>query len=183
MNIILACDKKFGIGLNNKLPWNIKEDMNKFKTITIGNKNNAVIMGKNTYLSLNSPLSNRTNIVVSKTLFDNIKQNQNIDNSDNIIKHNGFIICNNFNTCLHYANVLQNLNEIWIIGGAQLYEYVIKNYNINKAYVTVIDENIECNVYLEKETVNFINNCKWSNVIKEKNEKYYFTFYEYINIS
>ena len=73
MNIILACDKNYGIGINNQLPWNLKHDMIHFKKTTVGKKNNIVIMGKNTYLSLKNALSNRTNIVVSKTLFDKVK--------------------------------------------------------------------------------------------------------------
>ena len=34
MNLIVACDKNYGIGYNNKLPdWKIKDDLNKFKTL------------------------------------------------------------------------------------------------------------------------------------------------------
>ena len=43
MNIILACDSEYGIGINNDLPsWNLKEDMIRFKKLTIGNGNNVV---------------------------------------------------------------------------------------------------------------------------------------------
>ena len=69
MNIILACDNKYGIGINNTLPsWKLKEDMQKFKKVTIKNGHNVVIMGKNTFLSIGKPLPNRENIVVSTTL-------------------------------------------------------------------------------------------------------------------
>lgn len=34
INVILACDNKFGIGKNNTLPWNFSEDMKYFKRLT-----------------------------------------------------------------------------------------------------------------------------------------------------
>ena len=78
MNIVVATCKNRGIGINNKLPWRISADMNFFKYLTIGNKNNAVVMGKNTFESLPQPLKNRDNIVVSTT----IKKNPNLIVSD-----------------------------------------------------------------------------------------------------
>ena len=52
-NIIVAMDKNRGIGLNNQLPWSFKEDIAYFKNLTKGAGNNAIIMGKNTYHSIN----------------------------------------------------------------------------------------------------------------------------------
>ena len=43
VNIIVAYCKNNGIGKDNTLLWNIKEDMAKFKRLTTGNKNNAII--------------------------------------------------------------------------------------------------------------------------------------------
>ncbi len=70
MNVIFACDKNYGIGIDNKLPpWKIKGDLARFSKLTIGDGNNVVIMGKNTYLSLpNQYLKNRQNVVVSNIL-------------------------------------------------------------------------------------------------------------------
>ena len=67
-NIIVAFDKNKGIGVNNKIPWNFRQDMSYFKNVTKGAGDNAVIMGKNTYLSLKKPLPYRDNIVLSTTL-------------------------------------------------------------------------------------------------------------------
>ena len=52
VNIIVAYTNNKGIGKNNSLPWKIPSDLKKFKNLTTGNKKNAIIMGKNTYLSL-----------------------------------------------------------------------------------------------------------------------------------
>ena len=69
-NIIVAMDKNRGIGLNNQLPWSFKEDMTYFKNLTKGAGNNAIIMGKNTYHSINKALPLRDNIVLSTSLQD-----------------------------------------------------------------------------------------------------------------
>jgi dihydrofolate reductase len=53
MKAIVACDSNYGIGMYNNLPnWKLKDDLKKFKQLTIGNGNNAIIMGKNTWLSI-----------------------------------------------------------------------------------------------------------------------------------
>ena len=64
MNLIVAIDKKRGIGLNNSIPWYFKEDLQFFKKITL---NSIVIMGRNTWESLKKPLPQRYNIVLSTT--------------------------------------------------------------------------------------------------------------------
>jgi hypothetical protein len=63
VNIIVAYSNNKGIGKDNSLPWKIPSDLKKFKKLTTGNKKNAIIMGKNTYLSLNKrSLPNRDNL-------------------------------------------------------------------------------------------------------------------------
>lgn len=53
LNLIVAmCEKTRGIGFLNRLPWTITGDMKRFVELTIGNKNNSIIMGKNTWDSL-----------------------------------------------------------------------------------------------------------------------------------
>lgn len=70
LNIIFALtNSHYFVGNNNQLPCSIPEDMTFFRKITIGDGNNAIIMGKNTFLSLprQKPLPKRLNIVVSST--------------------------------------------------------------------------------------------------------------------
>ena len=54
VSLILACTLDGGIGHNNKIPWNIKDDMLKFRKITMETENkskkNALIMGSRTYM-------------------------------------------------------------------------------------------------------------------------------------
>jgi len=63
-SIIVAVDKKLGIGADNDLLWmkDLPDDLAYFKRRPPGA---SVIMGRNTYDSMGRPLPNRENIVVS----------------------------------------------------------------------------------------------------------------------
>ena len=65
VNLIVAVSKNGFIGKNGSLPWQISEDLKRFRKIT---SNSVVIMGKNTFLSIGKPLPNRENIVISTKL-------------------------------------------------------------------------------------------------------------------
>ena len=72
--LIVAMDNLKGIGVNNKLPWPmIKEDMQMFRKLTVGDGKNAVIMGRNTYLGLPNILKERDNLVLSNEITKNIE--------------------------------------------------------------------------------------------------------------
>lgn len=152
MNIILACDNKYGIGLQNKLPWSCREDMKHFKKTTFGK---TIIMGKNTYLSLKRPLEDRHNFVVSTTL-----------NREELIP--GFFLFESFDDAYQSAisinsdNMKWNIGDIWIIGGAKLYDYVFSNHKINKLYLTMIHNNFNCDTLLNSNTIEQIKNIKWN---------------------
>ncbi len=60
---ICATGKNHIIGVDNKLPWHIPEDLKFFKKKTYGK---IVIMGRKNLESLNRPLPGRLNIVISK---------------------------------------------------------------------------------------------------------------------
>ena len=50
--MIVAHAKGRGIGFCGGLPWRLRDDMMRFKRLTKGDGNNAVVMGKKTWLSL-----------------------------------------------------------------------------------------------------------------------------------
>ena len=139
-NIILACDNNYGIGLDNKLPWNFKKDMEYFKNITSSNipyQKSIVIMGRNTMESLSKKhLPNRINIVISNKLND-------ADNKNVIVK-------NTFESALSYSyKISGHISEnIWVIGGAQLYQEAFNHRHLNKIYYTFIDKKFECYTFI-----------------------------------
>jgi len=71
--VVAATEKSKGIGKEGRLPWRIKEEMEHFKQTTLQTTEegvqNAVIMGKNTWLSIPKkyrPLAGRLNVVLSR---------------------------------------------------------------------------------------------------------------------
>ena len=64
--LIVAVSKNGCIGKDGSLPWQISEDLKRFRKIT---SNSVVIMGRNTFLSIGKALPNRENIIVSCLLY------------------------------------------------------------------------------------------------------------------
>ncbi|KJC41641.1 diacylglycerol kinase [Bradyrhizobium sp. LTSP849] len=60
---VVAVAENGVIGAGGAIPWRLKSDMQRFKALTIGK---PVIMGRKTFESLRRPLSNRTNIVITR---------------------------------------------------------------------------------------------------------------------
>ena len=141
INIIAAMAKNRVIGINNKLPWNIPNDLKYFKKLTSQNKS-AVVMGRKTWDSLPiKPLPNRRNYVLTKnnyhlTFPDALVLKQ----PDDIVK---------FKTIY---------DEIWIIGGEAIYdEYINKPY-IDRIYLTEINANFQGDTYFPELPKVFKNN-------------------------
>ena len=180
VNIIVAYCKNNGIGKDNALLWNIKEDMAKFKRLTTGNKNNAIIMGRKTYESLNNVngLANRDNLILSKSL--------NIDKkiSKNIVK--------SFETLQYLEEYvkLKNYDEVWIIGGEQIYKLFLTNqsnkntiFNINEIIITYIEKEFDCDSYfpnLEEYTKIYNLYFYSKNIIKIKDASINYNIYDII---
>ena len=140
VNIIVVYSDNNGIGKNNSLPWKITSDLKKFKNLTIGNKNNAIIMGKNTWLSLNNKsLKNRDNLVLSSSLIIDDK-----DENNNITK--------SFKNELVLREFLENkdYDDIWVIGGENIYDLFLNKtniFNVKNIYITLLDNDYECDTF------------------------------------
>jgi len=63
ISIIVAHDANNAIGKNGALPWNLPEDLQRFKAITMGK---PVIMGRLTHESIGRALPGRQNIVITR---------------------------------------------------------------------------------------------------------------------
>lgn len=142
-NIIVAICENNGIGYNNSLPWNIKEDLKIFSKLTRGNNNNAIIMGRNTFESLpNNFLPKRDNLILSSSIIIDEKR------EDNIIK-----TFDNINSIIEFCNT-KNYQEVWIIGGQLIYESFLRKNIVNKLFITKINKKYLCDkffYYNEKE--------------------------------
>ncbi len=64
---ILAVADDGTIGIDGRLPWSIKEDLQRFKRLTSGH---AIVMGRKTFDSIGRPLPDRENYVVTTRPLD-----------------------------------------------------------------------------------------------------------------
>ena len=76
ISIVVAYSNNRVIGKDNKMPWNIKGDLEFFKNLTMGN---IIIMGRRTYESIGRALPGRINIVISRKI-----EKQNEETKENL---------------------------------------------------------------------------------------------------
>lgn len=94
------------IGKDNKLIWNLPEDLKRFKKLTT---DHTMIMGRKTYESLGEILQNRNYIVFSrnpdfKAKYDNVK----------VVR-----------SMLEVQEYIENEEETFVIGGAMIYNIMM----------------------------------------------------------
>lgn len=134
VNLIVAYDiNNLGIGKDGQIPWKNKTDMKWFKDVTIGNGNNAVVMGRKTWESLGKkPLKDRLNIIVSKSISQKVKEAQGEEDDDFVIdivydkdsdkpEETMYYIVSSLESAIAYAKVAGKDN-LFIIGGESLYK-------------------------------------------------------------
>jgi dihydrofolate reductase len=64
VTLIAALGRDGVIGLGNRMPWHISEDLSRFKNLTMGH---PVVMGRKTFGSIGKPLPGRDNIVITRS--------------------------------------------------------------------------------------------------------------------
>ena len=137
INVILAVDKLFGIGLEGKLPWNIKDELNIFKEKTF---DSIIIMGRKTIEHL-PKLKNRIIFGISNKYIE--LMNEHFKNDKDIR------FFSNFEEAFEEAKTLNK--KIFIAGGSKLYNYVFENYKTQiKVHISFINEHHECDTYFDK---------------------------------
>ena len=119
ISIIVAISKNNVIGKDNKLLWNIPEDLKHFKEITLNSK---IIMGRKTFESLPGILPKRQHIILTK--------NKNYKVNSKEVK-----IVYDFKTII--SDFYDSDEEVFVIGGGEIYNLFI-NY-CKKLYLTKID--------------------------------------------
>ncbi|MGF6821366.1 dihydrofolate reductase [Microbacterium sp. ZKA21] len=117
------------IGAEGGMPWRIPEDMAHFKDITLGA---PVIMGRKTWDSLPErfrPLEGRENVVITR------QQDWSADGA---------------RRAASVAEAVRGLDEVWIIGGAEIYAQVIGD--ADRLEVTEVDLDVDGDAFAPDKT-------------------------------
>ncbi len=98
---------------------------------------NAVIMGRNTWFSIPEkyrPLPNRVNCVISRTLTQ--------------VPSAAHFLFSSLPDSMASLSLMDDIDKIFVIGGASLYTEALTMNECDKIYVTHIDEHFECDTFM-----------------------------------
>lgn len=126
LSIIAAISDNNVIGKDNKLIWQLPEDLKRFKELTTGH---TIIMGRKTFESLGKVLPNRKHIVLTR------------DTSYHIDNENVEII----NDIEDLEKYIDSDEENFVIGGAIIYRQLMPK--VDRMYITRIHEKFEGDAY------------------------------------
>jgi dihydrofolate reductase len=126
ISIIAAIGESRELGKDNKLLWQIPEDMKRFREKTAGH---SVIMGRKTYESIGKPLPHRLNIVVSR--------NPGFHPA-------GVIVTGGLEQAITRA-LQEDTEEIFVIGGGEIYKQALPL--ADKLYLTVVHASAPADTY------------------------------------
>ncbi len=127
LSLIAVIGKNRELGKDKELLWHIPGDLPRFKKITMGH---PIIMGRKTYESVGNPLPGRTNIVITH------------DQSFDVA---GLAVTHSLDEALELAKVSEGSDEIFIIGGGEIYKQVMSH--ADRLYLTLVDREAEADTF------------------------------------
>lgn len=119
MNLILiaALTNNRVIGKNGAVPWDLPQDMERFKKLTL---RHAVLMGRRTYETLSAPLLDRRNVVISSRPIEGVET---------------------YSTIADALRVLETEKDVYVIGGGQIFAELLDSAAALR--LTIVDQYIE----------------------------------------
>ena len=142
ISMIVAMAANRVIGADNKIPWRLPRDQQRFKVITMGK---PMVMGRKTYESIGRPLPGRHNIVVTQ---------------NPVYQAQGCTVVHSPEAALAAAG---DVEEVVIIGGAYLYDYFLGQSG--RIYLTILDDSFEGDVFFPE-----LNEAEWQTTLTEVHE-------------
>lgn len=127
ISIVAAIGQNGELGKDNKLLWDIPEDLARFRDIT---KNHTIIMGRKTFESIGRILPNRTNIIITR---------------DPSYQVEGGIVVHSLEEALTISQKKNSLDEIFIIGGGQIFKDALSI--TDRLYLTIVHASFDADTY------------------------------------
>ena len=137
--IVAALARNRAIGRDNAMPWRLPEDLKRFQRLTMGH---AVIMGRKTFESIGSPLTGRSNIVITRSR-DWVPS--------------GCVAVHSLEAALDAAG---SSREAFVIGGAQIYALAMPI--AQRLHMTEIERDFEGDAFFPE-----FDRSRWREVSRE----------------
>lgn len=128
ISLLVAYDLNRVIGIDNKMPWHIPEELKYFKKVTMGK---AIVMGRKTFESIGRPLPGRLNIIVTR--------NKNYEAA-------GVEVFHDLQTAVERGK--EYSDEVVIIGGAEIFNLAMDS--ADRLYITIIRKAFEGDTFFPK---------------------------------
>jgi dihydrofolate reductase len=123
LSLIAAMAENRVIGNGPVIPWDLADDLRRFREITWGS---PVIMGRKTFESLGRPLPGRMNIVLTRR-------------TD--FRPAGCLVAHDLESSLRLAEEAEEAEEVFICGGSELYRQAMPL--ADRIYLTVIHRDFD----------------------------------------
>ena len=154
ISIIVAMDKKRGIGKDNHLLFKIPEDFKRMKNLTFGH---PIIMGRKTFESIGRVLEGRTNIVITRDLTYEVP---------------GGIVVHSLEEGVKLARE-KDQREVFIFGGAQVFEEAMPM--VDRLYLTIVEGDFGADTF-------FPDYSAFKKVLYEKSGEFDILKYKFLDI-
>ena len=140
ISIIAAMDEKRGIGKDNKIPWHLKDDLIKLKRLT---KDHVVILGRKTYDSM-VWYYNKSGRQMPGKIYIVVTRRSLLREGDSL--RTNVTVAHSLEEALSFARRgLTKLEEIFIIGGGQMFQQAIKI--VDRLYLTIVEGDYNCDTF------------------------------------
>lgn len=137
--IIAAMSRNRVIGIENRLPWRLPDDLQHFKKITL---DQTILMGRKTWESLPGLLPRRKHLVLTRNADYQAKGAIVIDSIEKAQSH------------------VEQGSALFVVGGANLYEQLLPH--CETMYLTLVDADIEGDAWFPQ-----WNNAEWVEMHRE----------------
>lgn len=150
LKLIAAVAKNGVIGIENRLPWHLPEDLAFFKASTMGK---PVLMGRKTYESIGRPLPGRLNVILT-TQQDWVPAPAKDGTPRAFIRHPEPLPTDHetriaiVGTLTDAVNWLKMFDTVFLIGGSQLYAQALKAELVHELLLTEINTDFEGDAWL-----------------------------------
>ena len=155
ITIIAAIAKNNALGKDNDLIWHLPADLKRFKKITSGHH---ILMGRNTFESIGKPLPNRTTIIITR--------------NKNYFK-DGCLIAHSIEDAL---DLVENDENIFILGGAQIYKETIAKGLVDQLDITQVHQEFEADAFFPEIDLNIWEEVKREDYKADEKNKYDYSF-------
>ena len=143
--MVLAAAENGVIGRGDALPWDLPDDLQHFKRVTLGR---PIIMGRKTFDSIGRPLPGRTNIVITR---------------DPTWAAPGVVVVQSLAAAIERAEqqaLLDGADAVMVVGGAEIYRLAMPK--ADRIILTQVHGSVQGDAHFDLEQL-----CDWRELHRE----------------